>query len=131
MIPHDGQGEQVPDDFPLRGEWLIKDHVFLYRPEGNEAVGGTAPRFTRAWVATDGFWRLGFDAGQLAAAFGISTNDLFDANRRGAFELVETGDVPPSHGGERAKRYVFSLGGLRRAVTIESDPPASSDRSTQ
>jgi hypothetical protein len=26
---------------------------------------------------------------------------------------------------------VFSLGGLRRAVTIESDPPASSDRSTQ
>ena len=131
MIPHDGQSEPVPDDFPLSGEWLIKDHVFLYHPEENEEIGGTAPRFTRAWVAGDGFWRLGFDAGQLAAAFGISIDDLFIANRRGAFELVETADVPPRHGGERAKRYVFSLGGSRRAVTIESDASISASHQTQ
>jgi hypothetical protein len=131
MIPHDGQGEPLPPDFPFEGEWLGRNHVFLYRPEGTELVGGTAPRFTRGWIADDGYWRLGFDAGQLAAGFGVSVEDLFDANRRGIFMIAGTADVDPSHGRERAKEYVFSLGGLTQTVIIEYDPRAVSGYSSQ
>jgi hypothetical protein len=96
MIPHDGQGTRLPKDFPLRGEWLIENHVFLYEPDGNELAAGTAPRFTRGWIAEDGNWRLGFDAGQIAAMFEISIDALLEANRTGQLKLRGTADLLPS-----------------------------------
>jgi hypothetical protein len=108
-----------------------QEPVFLYEPEGTERVGGTAPRFTRAWIAEDGLWRLGFDASQLAAAFSVPIETIFDANRGRTFMLDATEDVEPSHGGHKAKRYIFSLGPLKRAIIIEADPPAVSGYSSQ
>lgn len=116
-IPLSGQGRPLPPDFPYKGEWLLANRIFLYRPD--------AP--TRSEVQMSVFlnygrddWMLGLDATQLADGFGIDADVLFEHNRAHTLYLIDADDVAPSRGGLRAKRYIFQIGDRQIPIFLEA-----------
>jgi hypothetical protein len=113
-----GQGEPLPRDFPYKGQWLIQHVVFLYRPGAAELIGGTAPRFT-ATATSNGRECKGFDATQLAAAFGIEPDQLFAANEAGTLSLLKTEDASELTG-IPALRFIFGIGEKQIELVVEA-----------
>jgi hypothetical protein len=113
----DGQGEPLPSAIGVRGEWIIKNVAFIYH-EGDDA-SEPSPTFTRRAEREDGSYAMGFVAAQLAAAFGIETPSLMQANRNGLLTFVGDRSVAPSHGGISAVEYIFRIGGTHASLTTE------------
>jgi hypothetical protein len=120
-IPLRGQGNQLSDDCPYRGEWLLQDHLFLFR---SDAVSSGSPQFAPGFHRPNGEWCAGFDSTPLANGFGIEIDALFVSNRDGTLKLLAVEDVPVQYGGIAAKRYVFGLGNKISMVTIEATQPS-------
>lgn len=73
LIPLPGEGHPLPVDFRYQGEWLIEHRWFLYAPDAQQHGVVTVP--------TDQGELIGFDAAELAAIVGITTERLFELNR--------------------------------------------------
>ena len=114
-----GQGEPLPAEFPYRGEWMLKPRIFLYIPDEPSRVAATTPQFTVSLNTLEEIWSFGFDAGQLAAGFAVTTDTLREANRRG--ELTLENVLANTPGGEEAthKIYVFGYKGKTVEMNIE------------
>jgi len=120
MIPLAGQGKPLPLDFPYKGEWLLENVLFF-------CVSDAAPlrsdrlELTVMCSLRSGRIAAGINSATLAALFGLSVGQIFDANRSGSLSLLDVREAFPEHGGRAAKRYVFSIGGRTEALVIE-DP---------
>jgi hypothetical protein len=114
-----GQGEPLPADFPYEGEWILRPRMFLYVRDEPSRAAPTVPQFTVSVNTLEEDWSFGFDAGQLAAAFNVTTDALREANRRG--ELTLENVLANTLGGERAtqKIYVFGYKGKIVQTNIE------------
>jgi hypothetical protein len=117
MIPLLGQGTPLPADFPYQGEWMMENVMFLYHSDAEEAQGNVT--FIAGGFDDAGKVYFGFDSAQLAAALGISIDEVFTANRDGTLMLVGVRDVPPSAGGSVAKAYLFRVGDKEARVDLE------------
>ena len=107
--------------FQYKGEWLVENTVFLYRPDGSQQESGAAPRFTASSVAPDGETCIGIDADQLAEALKASVDEVFAANRDGSLSLVSIEDVAVGPSGRPGRRYIFRLGTREGALILEQD----------
>ena len=114
-----GQGEPLPSDFPYKGQWLLENRIFLYRSDGAQPSGTGALNITASGPSPDGKPCFGLDAGQLALAFQITTEQVFKHNRSHTLFLANVEDVPATHGFIEAKLYIFQIGSYRAAVTVE------------
>lgn len=108
-----GQGNPLPPNMKLDGEWIIENVAFLYYT--NEVASEAT--FTIGQAKEDGTFAIGFDAAQLAAEFGIDVSSLLQANQSEMLVFVGTKDTAPTHGGISATEYVFGIG-ERRAILI-------------
>jgi hypothetical protein len=114
-----GQGTPTPDFLGCTGDWILKDHLFIYYWGGSNVRGGSAPRFTISAIRTDGQRCIGFDAEQLAAALGTDSATVIAANRDGTLVYLGVATVDPTHGGQTAKAYGFRLGDREVSLTVE------------
>ena len=112
-----GQGTALPAFLQCDGEWIFENQVFLYREDNT----GRQATFTRIAERLDGSFCVGFDSAQLAQAFGISAAALFEANQSRDLIFVGTIDAVPTHGGTSATAYLFRIGEMEAALTVESD----------
>ena len=118
MVPLRGQGKPLPDDCPYKGEWLIENKMFLYRPTNQRARELTAG-FRRA----DGEWCFGFNSETMAAELGVGSDEIFVHNRNRTLILEGVADdVPPLGGGAAAKGYRFRIGDRTADFAIETGP---------
>lgn len=85
-----GQGEDLPEFAKVKGQWISRNQMYLYRPV-TPWTGSTT--MSQAMERRDGSWALGFDADQLAAGLGLSVDELFNHNRAGA--LFPEGSASP------------------------------------
>jgi hypothetical protein len=123
-----GQGEPLPPDFPYQGAWIVENTLFLYQPDGAQIVAGTAPRFTASGPGFgEGKVSVGIDASQLAAAFTISIDDIFAANRDGSLAITGARTLPAHPLGDNAREFVFRLAEQTRALVLTQniDPRAT------
>ena len=104
MIPLIGQGKPLPEDCPLKGEWLSENLLFLYVPDDLDPADPEKPSFSRGFKLSDGRWCIGFNSELLARKFNISTSNLFAANRDGLLRLSAV------FVNLNTKQYVFALG---------------------
>ena len=118
-IELNGQGEPLPPDFPYRGDWILKPRMFLYVPDEPSVVAPTIPQFTVSLNTYDENWSFGFDATSLAAAFGITTETLLRANRRGELTLEDVLVDTPNGENATIKTYVFGHSGKTVQMNIE------------
>lgn len=119
-----GQGEPLPDFMQADGEWIVENHLFLYR-EANIEMNPTA-RFTVGSRRIDGTHAIGFDAVQLAAVLKVDVDAVVRANKEGSLIFLGTADVPPSHGGSSATGYGFKIGETEGYLTLEMNHPQGS-----
>lgn len=117
-IQLDGQGKQLPSNFPYKGQWILEGRIFLFHPESTTQLGG--PQFTTIFHDTNGKWNLGFDAMQLGWALKMNSDDVFKANTARELILESAEDVPASIGGTHAKRYIFRIGDKIAPLTVEA-----------
>ena len=114
-----GQGKELPSSFAYRGQWILESRIFLFVPDEVQSGDPTAPQFTPFINYGRDDWIVGFDARQLAAAIGITIDELLEANRaqRLTLERAETGTTGE---GATAKRYTFCVGDKEGSLTIAS-----------
>jgi hypothetical protein len=118
-IPLAGQGKPLPLDFSHKGQWLLENRIFLYRSKSTQTFSGPELTFTASCPSPDGEGCFGFDATQLALAFQISSEQIFEHNRAHTLFLVSDDDVPATQGFVAAKLYIFQIGDYQAAVTVE------------
>lgn len=111
-----GQGKPLSPDFAYQGEWLHEAQIFLYRPTQAESPEITAP------VDNGKAKSLGFNAAQLASAFNLDIERVFEHNRAGTLYL-RVAEVPPSVGAIKAKLFIFEADRCQIGVTIELGLP--------
>jgi hypothetical protein len=112
MMP--GQGKPLPEFMKISGEWVFENNVFIHHSGNNSSAD-----FTTGAEREDGSFAIGFDTSQLAAAFEIEDAELVKANQTGKLTLVGTIEVPPTHGGARAKQYIFRIGAKEASLVTE------------
>jgi hypothetical protein len=83
LLSLSGQGLPLAPDFPYGGQWLIEDRWFLFAADTPER-GADQDIVT---VATSEAPLTGFNARMLAVKLGLTTDDLFDADRIGRLTL--------------------------------------------
>ena len=114
-----GQGGPLPDDFPYKGEWMLKPRMFLYVPDEPTTVAPTVPQFTASLNTYQEDWSFGFDATRLATCFNITTEALREANRRGELTLENVLASTPDGENADLKIYVFGHAGKTVKMNIE------------
>lgn len=107
-----GQGKALPADYPYRGQWLIKDLLFIHEPTDEQSFGASAPRF-----AAHAPGALGFDASQIADGMGVTAREVLRANADGRL-IVRHGGEAPACGGLAGSLYLFSIGERRCALVV-------------
>jgi hypothetical protein len=117
-----GQGKSLPPDFPYKGEWLLENRIFLYRPTAQHSLG--APEMTPIIGSGSPDWCFGINSMQLAWALQVGSEDIFAHNRAATLYLVRTDEVAPTRGATEAKRYIFQIGERQTAITIEAGGPS-------
>lgn len=113
-----GQGSPLPEDFPYQGEWLLKPRIFLYLPTNEQRGTPGKPTFTVEINAASDEWSVGFDVGEIAAGFGLSAENLLEANRSQHLTLERIEADTPTGEGASMKRYIFGMDGKEMGVTI-------------
>jgi hypothetical protein len=122
MIPLFGQGKPLPPDCPYEGQWLIEDHMFLYRPRNQTTLGGSGTEMTAGFQKPDGKWCFGFNSMALAWELRVGSEEIFEHNKRKTLILENVGPIPAEHGGTAAKVYIFRVGDQTARVVIEAGP---------
>ena len=122
-IPLTGQGKPLPEDFPYKGEWLLENRIFLYRPTHQRMLGGRMPEMT-PFIQSGADWCFGINSMQLAWALRVGSERIFEYNRTGTLYLVRVDDVAPAHGATSAKCYIFQINNLQAGITIEAGGPS-------
>jgi len=118
-IPLCGQGRPLPSDFGYKGEWILESRIFLFVPINTQNSDSMAAQFTSYINYGRDDWMVGFDATQLAAAIGITIDELLEANR--SQRLTLEGAVPGTTGdGAPAKQYTFRVGDKEGSLIIAS-----------
>jgi hypothetical protein len=121
-IPLRGQGTPLPADFPYKGEWLLENRIFLYRPDAQRSLGGA--EMTPILNEGTSHWCFGINSMQLGFALRVNSEDIFRHNREHTLFLVRTDDVPPTLGAGHAKRYIFQIGDVQAPLIIEGGGPS-------
>lgn len=112
-----GQGKPLPSFMEVDGQWILENHLYICRSN---------PGSVRKVILTpgaqrhDGTYAVGFAADQLAAALGITVDELFKANESGALIFLGVANVLPQHGGSRAHAYGFRIGSVENFLTVET-----------
>lgn len=121
-IPLAGRGKPLPPEFPYKGQWLLENRMFLYRPTEQRSVGG--PEMTTTLNEGRPNWCFGLNSMQLAFALRVGSEELFEHNRACTLFLVRTDDVPPIRGASQAKRYIFQIGDRQTVIIVEGVGPS-------
>jgi hypothetical protein len=119
MVPLRGQGKPLPDDCPYKGEWLIENKMFLYRPKTSER---SKVEMIPIFESPNGEWCFGFNAETMAAQLGVGSDEIFVHNRNRTLILVGVAEVPPVGGGAAAMGYRFPIGDRTADFRIETGP---------
>lgn len=114
MPPYDGQGEPVPAEFSLTGEWLIRDYLFFFR-----ATSATPEKVT-ARKSASGISCHGFNVDSLAPAFGLSAAEFLAMNQQKKIS-VESREEPAAAPGAsmRIVHTITDANGFAVAAPIE------------
>jgi hypothetical protein len=118
-IDLDGQGEPLPQDFPYKGDWMLKPRIFLYVPDEPTSVAPSVPQFTVSLNTLQEDWSFGFDVTHIAAAFETTADAILIANRRGDLTLENVLANTPDGKNATAKIYVIGFDGETIDMTIE------------
>jgi hypothetical protein len=93
--------------------------MFLYVPDEPRTGDPVATQFTVHLNQMEDNWSFGFDSTQLAAAIGITPDELLEANRRRLLTLERIETDTPTGEGAHTKRYTFRIGEKQGSLTIE------------
>jgi hypothetical protein len=94
-----GQGNPIPAETGINGEWIIEGEVFIFRADPPRSMGEFAG-ITRP----DGVECDGFDVDELADLLGITGDELFDLNRRNLL-VVASRRAPLGRGADETIEY--------------------------
>lgn len=119
-IELNGQGDELPPDFPYKGAWILNPRMFLYIPDQPFTGNIATPQFTVELNAGEPGWSFGFDASLVAAAFETTTEAVLAANRSGALTLETVLADTPDGENATLKTYVFSLDGKIANINIKA-----------
>ena len=104
-----GQGKPLPWECPFNGQWLIEDMFFLYSPKPQQLVNSKPSRQTAEWKPVAGGLRIGIDVDRIAEAFGLSTDQILEANKTKLLELIRAVKIHDGRHGGRTVRFEFAI----------------------
>jgi len=110
-----GQGQQLPASMG-KGQWIVENLASLSIEDINV---GALPDEVRSELE-HGY--VGFKAGQVAAAMGITVAELFRANEAGLLRL-ENKPIKPEAGLDEGTLFRLSFG--ERYCVASSNPPSA------
>jgi hypothetical protein len=109
MAPYDGQGVPLGKSAGYSGDWIIGGRYFLC-----SGIGDQTPQLR----ARTGQIAIGFSADRLAGLFGITSDELMEANRRKELSIRETSSSQMT-GSTTTRLFGFSLQNKLVTVTVE------------
>ncbi len=116
-IELNGQGNPLPFGFPYKGEWLLQPRIFLYSLSKEADPPLDKPQFAVEIAIGSPAWSFGFSASAIASQFGVSEDDLFEANRNGQLTLEKVEADTPD--GVNATLKIYTLGLFEKTARIE------------